>query len=106
MTARRRPPRTQLTLPKDKQAELTMRARRAGLPVSAYATQILLAGLDNQHPSLDAAVGQPTAPPPRSRAAPSGRAPWLPPAAHIDAIVALIARYPHDLRELRHANPA
>lgn len=100
---RQRRPRTQLTLPPAKQAELERRAHKAGLPASTYAARFVIAGLDNHNPSLDAAVGQPPAPPPRPRPAAGATAPWLPPDAHIDAILGLIARYPHDLRDLRQA---
>lgn len=103
---RQRRPRTQLTLPPAQQAELERRARKAGLPASTYAARFVLAGLDNPNASLDAAVGQPAAPPPRPRPAAGARAPWLPPHEHVDAILALIGRYPHDLRELRQATAA
>ena len=100
---RQRRPRTQLTLPPAQQAELERRARKAGLPASTYAARFVLAGLDNRDPSLDAAVGQPAAPPRQPRPAAGATAPWLPPEDHVNAILALIARYPHDLRDLRQA---
>jgi hypothetical protein len=103
---RQRRPRTQLTLPPAQQAELERRARRAGLPASTYAARFVLDGLNHPNASLGAAVGQPAAPPPQPRPAAGARAPWLPPDEHVDAILDLIARYPHDLRDLRQATAA
>jgi len=98
---KRRRPRTQLTLSAEQQAELERQARRARLPAATYAARFVLDGLARTGPSLDAAVQEGCEPNRRRRPTPRNVARWLPPEEHLEAIDALRARYPGELRELR-----
>lgn len=100
MSRSTRPGRVAITLTAGERDVLRGLAHRSHEPQGTTAARLLRAGLANNGATLDAALGKPTARPPRPEPT-SDRGPdWLPPAHYADAVDALRRRYPHELRYL------